>query len=258
LETLAIVQAVSRVAAEGGAAGNPFGNLGVNTALILAQIVNFVFLLVFLNGLVIKPVLASLDSRRKRIDESLDNARKADERLANVEKDYQARIAQAESDAVKSRSEVLAAAAAEAQRIRADAGTEVERIKAQAHADAVIERNQLLADSRNQIVALVMAATNKLVGESLTESRQKALINDFFSKVPEGISSVDGANVVVTSALPLSAREQNRVKTELSVANADFEVDPTILGGLIVRVGDKIVDGSISNKVNSLRQQLNA
>lgn len=257
MEILAIVNAVSRVLAEGGA-GNPAGNLGINTALILAQIVNFIFLLVFLNGLVIKPVLASLDARRKRIDDSLETARKADERLANVEKDYQARLAQAEADSVKARAEVLTAAQAEAQRIRAESLADVERIKEAARADALNERNQLLAESRNQIVALVMAATNKLVGESLTESRQKAIITDFFSKVPEGISSVEGASVVVVSALPLSAREQNRVKTELGVANADFEVDPTILGGLVVRIGDKIVDGSVSSKVTALRQQLSA
>ncbi len=257
MEILAIVNAVSRVLAE-GAGGNPAGNLGINTALILAQIVNFIFLLVFLNGLVIKPVLASLEARRKRIDESMDNARKADERLVNVEKDYQARLMQAEADSVKARSEVLTAAQAEAQRIRAESLLDVERIKESARADALNERNQLLAESRNQIVALVMAATNKLVGESLTESRQKAIITDFFSKVPEGISSVEGANVIVTSALPLNAREQNRAKTELGVANADFEVDPTILGGLVVRIGDKIVDGSVSSKVTALRQQLSA
>jgi F-type H+-transporting ATPase subunit b len=257
VEILAIVHAVSRVAAEGGA-GNPAGNLGINTALILAQIVNFIFLLVFLNGLVIKPVLASLEARRKRIDESLDNARKADERLANVEKDYQARLTQADADAVKARTEVIAAAQADAQRVRAEAATEAERIKDAARADALNERNQLLADSRNQIVALVMAATNKLVGESLTESRQKAIITDFFAKVPEGISSVEGASVVVVSALPLNSREQNRVKTELGVATADFEVDPSILGGLIVRIGDKVVDGSVSSKVNALRSSLNA
>lgn len=257
MEILAIVHAVSRVAAEGGA-GNPAGNLGINTALILAQIVNFIFLLVFLNGLVIKPVLASLEARRKRIDESLDNARKADERLANVEKDYQARLVQAEADAVKARTEVIAAAQADAQRVRAEAVTEAERIKEAARADTLNERNQLLADSRNQIVALVMAATNKLVGESLTESRQKALVNDFFSKAPEGITSVEGAHVVVVSALPLNSREQNRVKSELGVATADFEVDPSILGGLIVRVGDKVVDGSVASKVMALRSSLSA
>ncbi len=55
----------------------------------------------------------------------------------------------------------------------------------------------------------MIAATNKLVGESLDAQRQRALINEFFSKVPAakiaGIA-VDSAPVVVTSALPLTLR----------------------------------------------------
>lgn len=258
MEILAIVHAVSRVLAEGGEGGNAFGNLGINTALIIAQIVNFIFLIAFLNQLVIKPVLASLDSRRKRIDESLENARKADERLANVEKDYQAKLAEASTDAQKQRAETLASAQTEAQRIRTEAAAEVERVKAQARVDALAERNQLLADSRNQIVALVMAATNKLVGESLDAGRQKALINDFFAKVPASVGSAAGAKVTVTSAVPLTSDEQIKVKSDLGAADAEFSVDPGILGGLVVRVGDKVIDGSVANKVNAMRSQLNA
>jgi F-type H+-transporting ATPase subunit b len=252
------IVAIARVFAEGGEAANPFGNLGINTALIIAQIINFIFLWVFLNSLVVQPVLASLEKRRKSIDESLENARKADERLANVEKDYQAKLAEASVDAQKQRAETLAAASSEAQRIRAEAVTEVDKVKAQARVDATVERNQMLAESRSQIVSLVMAATNKLVGESLDATRQKSLINDFFAKVPAGVASTDGAKVSVTSALPLSAEEQARVKSELKVSDIEFSVDPGILGGLVVRVGDKIIDGSVQSKVGSMRQALSA
>ncbi len=251
------IVAIARVFAEGGES-NPFGNLGINTALIIAQIVNFIFLWVFLNTLVVKPILASLDARRKKIDDSLENARKADERLANVEKDYQAKLSEASTDAQKQRADTLASAATEAQRLRAEAAAEIERMKGQARIDATAERNQMLADSRSQIVSLVMAATNKLVGESLDGNRQKALINDFFAKVPAGINTTDGAKVTVTSALPLSADEQAKVKSELKATDVEFAVDPGILGGLVVRVGDKIIDGSVSSKVGSMRQQLSA
>ncbi len=254
MEIFASGSAAARVFAEGG--GNAFGNLGINTALIIAQIINFIFLWVFLNQLVIKPVLASLEARRKRIDDSLENARKADERLANVEKDYQAKLAEASVEAQKQRSEALAAASAEAQRVRAEAATEAEKIKAQARDDARVERDQMLAASRNQIVALVMAATNKLVGDSLDANRQKALINDFFAKVPGDVKSPEGVKVTVTSALPLDAAEQAKIKQDLGASDIDFAVDPGILGGLVVRVGDKIVDGSVQSKVNAMRQQL--
>jgi F-type H+-transporting ATPase subunit b len=157
-------------------------------------------------------------------------------------------------------------AQAEVQRIRTDAQAEADKIKAQARIDATGERNQMLADSRGQIVALVMAATNKLVGESLDANRQKALINDFFGKVPAASMAgvaVEGAPVGVTSALPLTPAEQASVKADLSkqlgeIKEIHFDVDPSILGGLVVRVGDKVIDGSVSSKVSAMRQQLNA
>ncbi|MCS7087176.1 MAG: F0F1 ATP synthase subunit B [Thermoflexales bacterium] len=255
--------AITRVAAEGGGS-DPFTGLGINLVQFVAQVVNFLLIMYFLNGMVIRPVLRNLEARRKRIEESLENARKADERLANVEKDYQAKLAEAAAEAQKMRAEALAGAQQEAQRIRAEAQAEAERIRQQARIDALAERNQILAESRNQIVALVMAATNKLVGDSLDVARQKALINDFFSKVPAanlaGVA-VTGAPVTVTSALPLTDEEKLRVKGDLAahlgeIHEIHFEVDPTILGGLVVRVGDKVIDGSVASRVNALRAQL--
>lgn len=260
-----VLFALARVAQEGEGA-NPLEGLGINLVQLLAQIVNFLLIMYFLNGMLIRPILRNLEARRKRIEDSLENARMADERLASVDKDYQAKLNEASAEANKLRADTLAGAQAEVQRIRTDASAEAEKIKAQARIDAQAERNQLLAESRNQIVALVMAATNKLVGESLDAGRQKALINDFFGKVPAASVSgvtVDGAPVTVTSALPLTADEQSRVKSDLSkqigdVKEITFDVDPSILGGLVVRVGDKVIDGSVSSRVTAMRQQLSA
>jgi F0F1-type ATP synthase delta subunit len=33
-------------------------------------------------------------------------------------------------------------------------------------------------------------------------------------------------------------------------------VDPSILGGLVIRVGDKVLDGSVAAQVEGLRQTL--
>ncbi len=259
------IVAISRVAAEGGGA-NPLEGLGINFVQLVAQFFNFLLLMYFLTGMVIRPILRNLEARRKRIEDSMENARLADERLANVEKDYQAKLNEAAAEAQKMRADTLAGAQAEVQRIRTDAQSEADKIKAQARVDATGERNQMLADARGQIVALVMAATNKLVGESLDANRQKALIGDFFSKVPAasfaGVA-VDGAPVAVTSALPLSDAEQAGVKADLAkqlgaISDISFDVDPSILGGLVVRVGDKVIDGSVSSKVGAMRQQLNA
>ncbi len=257
--------AISQVMAEGGG-GDVLGNLGINSFLLVAQIINFVLLLLFLNALMIKPIMRGLENRRKRIEESLNNAAKADERLANVEKDYQAKMAEAEAAAARIRAEALQGAQAELDNLRKAALADADRIREQARVDAIAERNQTLAQLRTQVAALAMAAANKVIGDSLDAQRQQALINDFFSKVPAGLvtdAKADGASVVVTSALPLSTDEQARVKADLAqqlgqVGELAFEVDPAILGGLVVRVGDKIIDGSVAGRMGALRQSLGA
>jgi F-type H+-transporting ATPase subunit b len=257
--------ALTHVMAEGG--GDAFSGLGINSFLVIAQILNFILLIMFLNGLLIKPLMQGLENRRLRIEESLENARKADERLANVERDYQTRLAEANAEAQKARAETLQGAQAELDRLRKDAQADAERIKAQARVDALAERNQVLGELRTQVAALAMAAANKIVVESLDAQRQQALVNDFFTKVPAtllvGAEVTSEAGVSVTSALPLTADEQARVRSDLGkqigqVGEIKFEVDPGILGGLVVRVGDKIIDDSVVGKMNAMRQALNA
>jgi F0F1-type ATP synthase delta subunit len=39
-------------------------------------------------------------------------------------------------------------------------------------------------------------------------------------------------------------------------ATVTFRVDPAILGGLVVRVGDKVWDASVAGQMESLRQSM--
>jgi F-type H+-transporting ATPase subunit delta len=61
----------------------------------------------------------------------------------------------------------------------------------------------------------------------------------------------------VTSAHPLSADQIDALKAKLKTqlgreVAVDLNVDPAILGGLIVKVGSRQIDGSIRSKLNSL------
>lgn len=61
----------------------------------------------------------------------------------------------------------------------------------------------------------------------------------------------------VTSAHPLSddqvANLTSTLKTKLgSDVAVDLRVDPAILGGLVVRIGSRMIDGSLKTKIDSL------
>ncbi len=65
----------------------------------------------------------------------------------------------------------------------------------------------------------------------------------------------------ITSAVPLTAQEKAALERQLTSRygqglSLQYEVDPAILGGLVVRVGDQVTDGSVASKLAALREQL--
>jgi F0F1-type ATP synthase delta subunit len=61
----------------------------------------------------------------------------------------------------------------------------------------------------------------------------------------------------VVSAMPLSDDEQARAKKEIGADDVTFVVNPAILGGLIIRSGDRVVDGSVRSGLSDLASRLN-
>ena len=62
----------------------------------------------------------------------------------------------------------------------------------------------------------------------------------------------------ITSAEKLSNEQQNKIKEQLRTILGDklslnFKVDKKIIGGLIIKVGSKMIDTSLSNKINKLK-----
>ena len=240
--------------------------LGIVPGIVLAQCLNFILLIVVLRVIAFKPIMKVLDQRKERIAKGLEDARNAEARLANIETDYDKRMGEARADGQKVVAEMTASAEKQAQAIVAKANEDAARIRSQSQEEADLERNKALADLRSQIVALSIAATNKLIGESLDEKRQRVLVDEFFSGVKAGKATLldEGLTVAnvkaeVVSALPLSADEQTTIQKDLTgrgATDVDFKVDPRILGGLVVRLGDRVVDASVSGKLESLRQSL--
>ena len=67
----------------------------------------------------------------------------------------------------------------------------------------------------------------------------------------------------VTSAAPLTADELRAITTRLETMTGgqidiETDVDPHLLGGLVVRIGDRLIDGSVRGRLERLRNQLAA
>lgn len=247
--------------------------LGISLGYLIFYILNFLLLLILLKAWVYQPILTMLEQRQAAIAQGIEDARLAGESRAAAEKEAAKIIAAAQATAAQRIAEMTAQAEKEAASLRAAGEEERRKLLKAAEEDARLERERHLADLRSQVGALAIAAANRIIGETLDDQRQRALIDELFSGVKAGrVVVLEGESLnghpaggkpeaVITSALPLTADEQAVARQDLlgrlgGAASVAFKVDPDILGGLIVRVGDKVIDGSVAGKLEGLRASL--
>jgi F-type H+-transporting ATPase subunit delta len=90
------------------------------------------------------------------------------------------------------------------------------------------------------------------------------LLNEVIADLTRLVAQRPGVQVAhVTSAVPLTSDEQEALRQRAharygSEVELDFHVDPSILGGVILQVGDKVIDGSIAGRLTTLHERLAA
>lgn len=229
--------------------------LGINAGFFIAQIVNFGIIFFLLAKFVWPRVLNMLDERAARIAQSLEDARAAEEARANAERERDRMLSEARTEGQHLIDEARQRGDEQRKQMIREAEHDAEERRAQARIQSEEERNRMLGESRDQIVRLAMAAAERLIGTSLDESRQRETVEKFFTEVPADAHNL-GRSVEVTSAIPLTDAERARVKSLTGAEDVTYHVNPEILGGLILRSGDKVVDGSIRGDLTSLGQRL--
>lgn len=65
------------------------------------------------------------------------------------------------------------------------------------------------------------------------------------------------ATAYVTSAFPLTESEQKQMEASLQIRfkrsiTLECDVDPSLIGGAVIRLGDHIIDGSVRNSLKQL------
>ena len=240
--------------------------LGINLGMLIVQIIAFTIVFLTLNAWVYKPMLNMMETRKQKIAQGLEDARVAAEARADAQKEADKILVDAQAEAAKIVREATERAAVAGQDVKAAAEAEAAKAREAAMSEAELERNRILGDLRGQVASLAIAAANKLVGETIDEKKQHALLDEFFSGVKSGKvvvldnASFKGETAEVTSALPLSKAEEEVVSENLlnkvGAKEVAFRVDPSILGGLVIKVGDKVLDTSVAGRLEGLRQNL--
>ena len=107
-------------------------------------------------------------------------------------------------------------------------------------------------------------AETRRLGQMLVRRRRLPIIPDLVQAFNELVLKESGIVVAnVTTAVPLDAAAETMVKAQLkAIVGQEIElrthVDPSIIGGLVARVGDNLIDGSVSDRLRRMHERLAA
>ena len=96
----------------------------------------------------------------------------------------------------------------------------------------------------------------------LVARRRLRIVGDMVDEYGRLVDEHRGiAHAEVTAAIPVDEGIKDRLVSRLgSLVGQEIvlkvEVDPSLVGGIIARIGDKIIDGSTRNRLASLRESL--
>jgi F-type H+-transporting ATPase subunit b len=154
------------------------GQFGANWWGLLCQIISFCIVAFLLAKFAYNPVLAVLEERRHKIEESLANAKKIQEQLAEAQKTAQDIRDKANADATKFIEEARAGAKQISERENQRAVQQAAEIVAKAREAGEAEQRRLMAELKKELSRLVVDTTAKVTGKVLTASDQQKITAD--------------------------------------------------------------------------------
>jgi len=96
----------------------------------------------------------------------------------------------------------------------------------------------------------------------LVDKHRENLIESILTQYIEMANETLGiVKAVVKTAVPLNASQIDRISDKLCAMTGkkitlSTEVDKSIIGGVVIRIGDEIIDGSVAHKLERLRAKL--
>lgn len=144
--------------------------------LLVAQMVNFIIVLLVLYKFAYKPVLKTLNDRTRKIEKGLKDSKEASEKLEEItlqekevltvaKKEAQEIIKKSREDAIRISADILDQAKEQNKKMIEDAKENIDQ-----------EKTKMLSEVRAEIANLVIAATEKIIYEKLDSQKDKEII----------------------------------------------------------------------------------
>ncbi len=150
---------------------------------LVAQIVNFLILVVVVSWFAYKPIMKIMDERQSKIATDLKNAEDTKIEAQNVKKEYERQLTEARSEAQAIIDKANKTAKEAYDQMLAQAREEQENIFKTAKEQIEREKANALLEVRGEVVSLSMQLASKVIAKKIDEQADKKIIDDFLDEI---------------------------------------------------------------------------
>lgn len=155
--------------------------LGLNATLV-AQVFNFIMLLIFLRIVVYPHIVRILEERQNYIENNVAAAEEERKQAEALRQQYLADMQKAKDEARDIIQQATKAGEEQAREIIEAAKAEANRIKETAMQDINREKEKAVAELRDQVATLSVLVAGKIVSEKITADIQRGMIDEFIKE----------------------------------------------------------------------------
>ena len=152
-------------------------------ATLIAQILNFLFLVFVLAKFAYKPLLNIMEERKNKIAADLEAADAAKAEAEAVKSEYAAKLADARQEAQAIVEAARKSAQAAHDKIMAETKAEQDQVVAAAKEAIELEKQKALADVRAQVISLSVMAASKIVEQKLGSEEDKKMAGEIVDSI---------------------------------------------------------------------------
>lgn len=132
------------------------------------------------------PLKQAIDERDHYLEATFEEAEGLKVRMTELKTSYEQKLTESEAEARAQIQQALAEAQTMRNQIIAEARAQAEEVKRKAEETIERERKAALVEMRTQVVEMTLTATERLIGESMDEERQRQLVEKFIDTVEVG------------------------------------------------------------------------
>ena len=142
----------------------------------------------------------------------------------------------------------------------------LERVLTEPAVRAILENPSIPPVRRLEAVEAVVPETAGEEGLNLARllvsSRKSSIVGEIRSEFQQLVDEAAGrVRATAITAVDLAPEERTQLAGRLAdrfgrEVTLDLEVDPAILGGLVLQIGDRVADASVATRLQQLRRRL--